>query len=203
MERFTLQVSEAESLKSGSGALAATMIDVSSVAPPMLHSALARPMYATRLFNLTITNVPGPPAAAVRPRLADARVADRAAGGRARDRARCWSYDGELFFTFNADRDAVPDLDVALEGIEESLAELHALSARAKVEAECFRFASTDGAARGRDRRRDALDRGLEEGRHAHVLDLRLERNGAPVTSFCRIDEAPIRSREPTPSPTP
>ena len=41
------------------------------------------------------------------------------------------SYDGELFFTFNADRDAVPDLDVALEGIEESLAELHALSARA------------------------------------------------------------------------
>ena len=61
LERFKAQVSEAESLKSGSGALgAATMIDVSSVAPPMLHSALARSMYATRLFNLTITNVPGP-----------------------------------------------------------------------------------------------------------------------------------------------
>jgi hypothetical protein len=41
------------------------------------------------------------------------------------------SYDGELFFAFNADRDAVPDLDVVLKGIEESLAELHSLAPRA------------------------------------------------------------------------
>ena len=41
------------------------------------------------------------------------------------------SYDGELFFTFNTDRDAVSDLDVVLEGVEESLAELRELASLA------------------------------------------------------------------------
>ena len=36
-----------------------TMLDVTSLAPPVLHAALASSMYATRLFNVTITNVPG------------------------------------------------------------------------------------------------------------------------------------------------
>ncbi len=38
------------------------------------------------------------------------------------------SYDGELFFTFNADRDAVTDLDVVLDGLDESLAKLRELA---------------------------------------------------------------------------
>jgi hypothetical protein len=38
------------------------------------------------------------------------------------------SYDGQLFFTFNADRDAVPDLDEALGGLRDALAELHAVA---------------------------------------------------------------------------
>ena len=28
--------------------------------PPVLHSYIARSLFATRLFNVTITNVPGP-----------------------------------------------------------------------------------------------------------------------------------------------
>jgi len=42
----------------------------------------------------------------------------------------------------------------------------------------------------------------FEEGRHAHAFPtFGSERTGAPVTSFCRIDESPIRSREPISAP--
>ena len=133
LERFKAQVQRGRvAEESGSGALgAATMIDVSSVAPPM--SQRPGPVdVRDPALQPDDHQRSRPPAAAVRPRLADARgLADRAAGGEHAIALAVLSYDGELFFTFNADRDAVPDLDVALEGIEESLAELHALSARA------------------------------------------------------------------------
>jgi pyruvate ferredoxin oxidoreductase gamma subunit len=42
----------------------------------------------------------------------------------------------------------------------------------------------------------------FEEGRHAQAFPtFGSERMGAPVTSFCRIDESPIRSREPISEP--
>ena len=42
----------------------------------------------------------------------------------------------------------------------------------------------------------------FEEGRHAHAFPtFGSERTGAPVVSFCRIDDAPIRAREPIAHP--
>jgi WS/DGAT/MGAT family acyltransferase len=128
--RYRLQLREAESLKSGDEALGtATMIDVSSLAPPILHSTLARSMYATRLFNLTITNVPGPqqPLYALGARMRTVwpivpLAAEHALG------LAVLSYDGELFFTFNADRDTVHDLDVVLAGVRDSLSQLRELA---------------------------------------------------------------------------
>lgn len=131
VERFRAQVREAESLKSGDAALgAATMIDVSSLAPPVLHSTVARSMYATRLFNLTITNVPGPqmPLYALGCRMRQVWPIVPLAAEHAIALAVI-SYDGLLFFAFNADRDAVPDLDVVMTGFGESLEELRALAA--------------------------------------------------------------------------
>ncbi|HEX2358482.1 MAG TPA: wax ester/triacylglycerol synthase family O-acyltransferase [Solirubrobacterales bacterium] len=130
LERFRAQVSAAESLKSGTAALgASTLIDVSGLAPPILHSSIARSMYATRLFNLTITNVPGPqrPLYSFGSRMREVWPIVPLAAEHAIALA-VLSYDGELFFTFNADRDSVPDLDEVLDGIRESLAELHALA---------------------------------------------------------------------------
>jgi diacylglycerol O-acyltransferase / wax synthase len=130
LKRYRAQVAEAESLKAGSGGLgASTLIDVSSLAPPILHSSLARSMYATRLFNITITNVPGPqqPLYAFGSRMREVWPIVPLAAEHAIALA-VLSYDGQLFFTFNADRDAVPDLDQALDGIRESLAELRALA---------------------------------------------------------------------------
>jgi WS/DGAT C-terminal domain/Wax ester synthase-like Acyl-CoA acyltransferase domain len=45
---------------SGAAVGASTMIDLAALAPPVLHATLSRWLYATRLFNVTITNVPGP-----------------------------------------------------------------------------------------------------------------------------------------------
>jgi pyruvate ferredoxin oxidoreductase gamma subunit len=42
----------------------------------------------------------------------------------------------------------------------------------------------------------------FEDGKHAQAFPtFGSERTGAPVTSFCRIDERPIRSREPVSEP--
>ena len=43
------------------GRRAALLVDLAGLAPPVLHGVLARALFATRLFNVTVTNVPGPP----------------------------------------------------------------------------------------------------------------------------------------------
>jgi diacylglycerol O-acyltransferase / wax synthase len=129
LRRYLRVAEEAEALKAGPQALGAqTLVDLSSLAPPVLHSLLARSMYATRLFNLTVTNVPGPPAtlyafgAPLRQILPLVPLAAEHALGVA-----VISYDGGVVFGLNADPDALPDLSVVAEGIVAALAELEAL----------------------------------------------------------------------------
>lgn len=131
VERYARQMEEAEWLKSGSQALGATtLLDLTGMAPPLVHSFLARSLFATRLFNVTITNVPGPQRplygfgtklTAVWPLVPLA--ADHAVG------IAAFSYDSRLFFTVNADYDAVPDLDVLIAGIRDSISELSVVHA--------------------------------------------------------------------------
>jgi WS/DGAT/MGAT family acyltransferase len=130
LTRYLHQVEEAEELKSGSQALGSSVLmDLTGHAPPVLHSFLARSLFATRLFNLTITNVPGPqlPLYAFGSRMTDVwplvPLATEHAIGLA-----VFSYDGKVFFAFNADRDAVPDLEVLARATEEAFAELRELA---------------------------------------------------------------------------
>lgn len=124
--RYQRQMEEAESLKSGTQALGSSaLIDLTGMAPPIVHSFLARSLYATRLFNLTITNVPGPqqPLYAFGSKMQAVwpivpLAAEHAVG------LAVFSYDGAVFFTFNADHDAVPDLEVLVEGVRDSISEL-------------------------------------------------------------------------------
>jgi diacylglycerol O-acyltransferase / wax synthase len=124
--RYVRQMDEAERLKSGRQAIgSSSLLEITSLAPPVIHSLLARSLYATRLFNVTITNVPGPqqPMYAFGSRMLEAwplvpLAAEHALG------IAVFSYDGELFFCINADRDAVPDLDIVASGLEDSLREL-------------------------------------------------------------------------------
>jgi hypothetical protein len=102
--------------------------------PPVLHSFVARSLFATRLFNVTVTNVPGPQmplyyfGSKVQEIWPLVPIAAEHAVGLA-----VFSYDGKLFFCINADRDTVPDLDVLNEGIAKSLAELGELASTSRV----------------------------------------------------------------------
>jgi WS/DGAT/MGAT family acyltransferase len=116
-------------LKASGAALgAATMIDLAALAPPLLHAALARSLYGTRLFNVTITNVPGPrmPLYAFGARLREVHpvvpLAARHAVGIA-----IFSYNGGVVLGLNADCDSTPDFDVLGKGVEEGLTELRML----------------------------------------------------------------------------
>ena len=131
--RYRRQMAEAESLKSGSqGTGSSTMIDLAGHAPPVLHSFLARGLFASRLFNVTITNVPGPqePLYAFGSRLLSVWPIVPLAASHAVGLA-VFSYDGRMYFCLNADRDAMPDLDVLASGISASLDDLHELAEQA------------------------------------------------------------------------
>jgi diacylglycerol O-acyltransferase len=131
LERYRRQVDEAETMKTGDQTMgSSSLIELTSLAPPALHGFLARSLYATRLFNVTVTNVPGPqiPLYAFGSRLDEIwplvpLAAEHAVG------LAVFSYDGSLFFCLNADRDTVEDLDVLAGGIEDSIAELQELIA--------------------------------------------------------------------------
>jgi WS/DGAT/MGAT family acyltransferase len=131
--RYTRQMAEAESLKSGSqGTGSSTLIDLAGHAPPVLHSFLARGLFASRLFNVTVTNVPGPqePLYAFGSRLLSVWPIVPLAASHAVGLA-VFSYDGRMYFCLNADRDAMPDLDVLASGISASLDDLHELAEQA------------------------------------------------------------------------
>lgn len=124
--RYRRQVEEAEGLKAGRQAMGSkTLIDLTALAPPAIHSFLARSLFATRLFNVTITNVPGPPLPlyAFGSRMREVWPLVPIAASHAIGIAVV-SYDGELFFCINADRDSVPDIAVLRDGMGRSLRDL-------------------------------------------------------------------------------
>jgi diacylglycerol O-acyltransferase / wax synthase len=134
--RYARVLAEAEGLKSGSqGVGGAALIQLTGLAPPALHAFLARSLFASRLFNLTVTNVPGPQTtlyafgAAMRWVVGLVPLAEDHTVGIA-----ILSYDGRMTFTLAGDHDTMPDLEVLAGGIKDSLAELRALALDAESE---------------------------------------------------------------------
>ena len=128
-ERYRAQLEEAEGLKSSDqGIGSSALIDLTALAPPVIHSTIARSLFATRLFNVTVTNVPGPqmPLYAMGSEVQEIwplvpLAAEHAIG------LAVLSYNGSVFFCVNADHDSVPDLAVlrgAIEAEIDTLAEL-------------------------------------------------------------------------------
>jgi hypothetical protein len=108
------------------------MIDLAGLAPPVLHAALARSLYATRLFNVTITNVPGPqiPLYSFGARLREVHPVVPLAAAHSVGIA-IFSYDGLVTFGVIADSESTPDIEVLTDGIEQGIDELLALSSQA------------------------------------------------------------------------
>ena len=130
LRRYELVRAAADKHKAGGQALAAaTLTGLTELAPPVLHASLARSLFAKRLFNVTITNVPASPrrlyafgAAMVDVVPVVPLAAEHAVG------IAVVSYAGGMTFGLCVDRATVPDLDVLRNGVVSSLRELAALA---------------------------------------------------------------------------
>jgi WS/DGAT/MGAT family acyltransferase len=119
--------------ESGQSVGAEALMALSGFAPPTLHALGARAAnsFTRRLFNVVVTNVPGPqfPLYASGARMLEMFPVIPLAAGQAVS-IGLTSYNGGVYFGLNADRDAMHDVDVLASLIEESLAELVGASAR-------------------------------------------------------------------------
>jgi diacylglycerol O-acyltransferase len=135
ISRYAHAVDSAEGLKSGTAAEGgATLIELTGHTPPIVHTLLAQSLFASRLFNVTITNVPGPQTTLYSHGSQLVEIdglvplaAEHCVG------IAVLSYDGHVTFGLIADRATVPDLDVLRDGIEASLDELRVLAGVARM----------------------------------------------------------------------
>jgi len=113
-------------LKQSKQALGAEVISrFNDFAPPTLLAQAARINFSTRLFNLTVTNVPGPqvPLYVLGRELEDVFPVGFLPPNQALFVA-IMSYNGGVNFGLLADYDAMDDVDVIAAGIERAIAEL-------------------------------------------------------------------------------
>jgi WS/DGAT/MGAT family acyltransferase len=104
---------------------AATLTAVNDLAPPTVLAQASRLNFSTRLFNLLVTNIPGPqvPLYVLGRKLEDLYPVAFLPENHALAIA-IMSYNGGIDFGLLGDYDAMPDIDVVAEGIAASLAEL-------------------------------------------------------------------------------
>ena len=127
-----------DGLKESKQAVGAEVLaNVQNFAPPTILAQASRLNFSTRLFNLIVTNVPGPqfPLYVRGRELLDVFPVAFLPKDHALAIA-IMSYNGRMNFGLLGDYDALPDIDAIAEGIEASLAELLALARRQRREAE-------------------------------------------------------------------
>jgi diacylglycerol O-acyltransferase len=143
LARYRAVTRRAAALKAGSQqAGGRAIVALADMGPPLAGAIIARSMFGgARMFNLTITNVPGPqqrlyafgaPLVEILPLVP--LFAGHTVG------IAVLSYAGGMVVGINADRMGAPDVDVLAEGLEHAFAEL------AAVPAPTPRFASTPPA---------------------------------------------------------
>jgi WS/DGAT/MGAT family acyltransferase len=115
----------AQTMESGQSAGAEAVVAAGDLAPPQVMGLVARQMASPRLFNLTVTNIPGPPVPlyVLGRRLADVfplvpLVREHGLG------IAVMSYEGALDFGLLACADTVPDLGDLADDLAASLTEL-------------------------------------------------------------------------------
>jgi diacylglycerol O-acyltransferase len=104
---------------------ASTLAQVTNLAPPTILAQASRLQFSTRLFNLLVTNVPGPqlPLFVLGRQLLDLFPLAFLPENHALAVA-IMSYDGALDYGLLGDYDALPDIELIAQGLGESLQEL-------------------------------------------------------------------------------
>ena len=129
LERLATVKGAMDGLKESKQAVGAEVLaGVQNFAPPTVLAQASRLNFSTRLFNLIVTNVPGPQF----PLYLLGREMQEVfpVAFLPKDHALAiaiMSYNGSVNFGLLGDFDAMPDIEAVAEGIEESLAELMAL----------------------------------------------------------------------------
>ena len=128
VERLQAIAAQMESHKRRRGSAGTTaVVGLAGLASPAVHQMGARlsSRFSSRLFNVVVTHVPGPPRPlyALGARMRDIFPVVPLAHGQA-VAIGVTSYDGTVCYGLTADRDALPDVDVLAAAIDDSLAEL-------------------------------------------------------------------------------
>jgi diacylglycerol O-acyltransferase len=144
-----------DGLKESKQAVGARVLaDVQQMAPPTILAQASRLQFSTRLFNLIVTNVPGPQFPIYmlgREMLNFFPIAFLPKGhGLA---IAIMSYNGAIDFGLLGDYDALPDIDTIADGIEDGLGQLKS-AARAKEARTAGARTGAHGAAPARAPRR-------------------------------------------------
>ena len=130
VERLRTVRQAMQDLKGSKQAVGAEVLSgVQAFVPPNVLAQAARLTFSTRLFNLLVTNVPGPqfPLYVRGRELLDAYPVAFLAENHALSVA-AFSYNGHVHFGLLGDYDALPDLDVIGRHLEDAVQELVALA---------------------------------------------------------------------------
>ncbi len=157
---------------------AATMAAVTNLAPPTVLAQASRLQFSTRLFNLIVTNIPGPQLSLY---VLGRQLQDLfPVAFLPKDQALAiaiMSYNGGIDYGLLADYDALPDVDELAQGIDDALQELLA-AAREQAGA---------GARAGRGTKKakaapvGASNGGEAHGPHEEASANGVASNGAPA----------------------
>jgi diacylglycerol O-acyltransferase / wax synthase len=152
---------------------AATLAAVNNLAPPTILAEASRLNFSTRLFNLLVTNIPGPqvPLYILGRQLQDLFPLAFLPKNHALAVA-IMSYNGGIDYGLLGDYDALPDIDVIAEGIDTSLKELLDEASRSRA-----RKSSPNGEARNGGAKQILPSAGTRP-RQGPAADMRAKRAG-------------------------
>ena len=155
---------------------AATLAAVNNLAPPTILAQASRLNFSTRLFNLLVTNIPGPqvPLYILGRQLEDVFPLAFLPKNHALAVA-IMSYNGGIDYGLLGDYDALPDIDVIADGIDTSLKQLLDEAARSRA-----RKSSPNGAGEARNGGPKQIlpSAGGTRPKHGPAADMRAKRAG-------------------------
>ena len=141
VERLRIVREEMARVKSSKQVMGAeTLVALNDFAPPTMLAQASRLNFSTRLFNLLVTNVPGPQFSLyVLGRELQTVVPVAFLPNKHALAIANFSYNGKLSFGLLGDYDSLDDLDLVRDGLEQSLRELVERARRTRAEQEMTR----------------------------------------------------------------
>ncbi|MGH2958285.1 MAG: WS/DGAT domain-containing protein, partial [Solirubrobacterales bacterium] len=217
LKRLNYIKNSMDGLKKNNQAVAADALTaVQNFAPPTILAQASRLNFSTRLFNLLVTNVPGPqmPLYLLDRPMVDAFPIPFLAENHTMALA-VMSYHGRINFGILADYDAVPDVQVVADGLSDARDDLLDATSQVKNKVREVMRSGTDvealagvaeGAAKTAERTKAKKSRASANGQTADVVALKpnVSVNGSSTAKKPAAKRKPAAkkpARKPAPAP--